>query len=82
MVRPISPSLDGIRDKKNRKSKNITFRCENRSFVVLARIVAAGDHVTDHTVRLLKPGHLEGDCRPITTFLKTKDSQVVLQTDQ
>ena len=38
---------------------------------MLARIVAAGDHVTDHTVRLLKPGHLEEDCR-ITKFLKKK----------
>ena len=32
MVRPISPSLHGIRDKKKRQSKNITFRCENREF--------------------------------------------------
>ena len=48
---------------------------------MLARIVAAGDHVTDHTVRLLKPGHLEEDC-PVTKFLKTKDSRVVLQKDQ
>ena len=67
-----------VLETKKRKSKNITFFF---SFVVLARIVAAGDHVTDHTVRLLKPGHLAEDC-PITTFLTTKDSQVFLQTDQ
>ena len=69
---PFHPLWTVLETKKNRKSKNITFRCENRSFVVLARIVAAGDHVTHHTVRLLKQGHLEGDCRPITTFSKQK----------
>ena len=33
------------------------------------------------TVQLLKPGHLKKDY-PITMFLKTKDSQIFLQTDQ